>query len=483
MEGGAGWTVISDQQKGLIGAIESLWPEAEHRNCARHIYSNWSKNHKGKVLEKQFWKCVKATSKGDYECELAQLKGISKQAYDDFIRRSPEHFCKSFFKTHSCCDVVDNNMAETFNSFILLSRYKPIVSMLEDIRMALMERNRKNLELVKRFVDGVAPRISQKLEESYEQQQNCECKWNGEDTQSGFEVIHNGVSHAVNIDQKTCSCRSWDLTGIPCCHGMSALLYMRIQPETTLPKWYTLQTYKQTYSNFLKPVPGNTFWVREGEGMVLPPDIVKSKLGGTRRKARRRDPDEVPKNKSKYCRKGLPTKCGNCGEQGHDKRKCPLPKDLSHVQHVESSRSNQNNLTRDVAARVWNRGRKKGGKNRLGRTLDDVPTPSEYVKKIRGHKDTTTATTGAEEGSTSLTWLEASSARRGRARARGRGSGGMSRGRFITPQGVGVYFGDEGEMIYKASTTTPGIIINAPAMLSQMNFSNQSAASSFSQQQ
>ena len=37
---GNGWTVITDQQKGLVPAIHELLPYAEHRCCARHIYSN-----------------------------------------------------------------------------------------------------------------------------------------------------------------------------------------------------------------------------------------------------------------------------------------------------------------------------------------------------------------------------------------------------------------------------------------------------------
>ncbi|XP_057793597.1 uncharacterized protein LOC131010184 [Salvia miltiorrhiza] len=41
---GLGITFISDQQKGLINAIQDLAPFATHRNCARHVYSNWKKN-------------------------------------------------------------------------------------------------------------------------------------------------------------------------------------------------------------------------------------------------------------------------------------------------------------------------------------------------------------------------------------------------------------------------------------------------------
>jgi transposase-like protein len=44
---GDGWVIISDQQKGLIKAVNEIIPEAEHRMCARHIYANWRKKYRG----------------------------------------------------------------------------------------------------------------------------------------------------------------------------------------------------------------------------------------------------------------------------------------------------------------------------------------------------------------------------------------------------------------------------------------------------
>jgi hypothetical protein len=55
---GDGWVIISDQQKGLIKAVNEIIPEAEHRMCARHIYANWRKKHRDKAFQKPFWACA-----------------------------------------------------------------------------------------------------------------------------------------------------------------------------------------------------------------------------------------------------------------------------------------------------------------------------------------------------------------------------------------------------------------------------------------
>ena len=38
---GNGFTIMSDQQKGLLAAIFEVFPMAEKRICARHVYMNF----------------------------------------------------------------------------------------------------------------------------------------------------------------------------------------------------------------------------------------------------------------------------------------------------------------------------------------------------------------------------------------------------------------------------------------------------------
>ena len=38
----AHFTIMSDKQKGLINAVEKVWPYAEHRFCVRHMYQNFT---------------------------------------------------------------------------------------------------------------------------------------------------------------------------------------------------------------------------------------------------------------------------------------------------------------------------------------------------------------------------------------------------------------------------------------------------------
>lgn len=64
---------MSDCQKGLIPTIQELLRNAEHKRCARHIWSNWSINLKEEERRKQFWRCTKASYEVKLKDDLAKL--------------------------------------------------------------------------------------------------------------------------------------------------------------------------------------------------------------------------------------------------------------------------------------------------------------------------------------------------------------------------------------------------------------------------
>ena len=50
----AGLVIHTDACKGLEKAVETVFPEAEHRECTRHLVANFKKHFKGKVFDANF---------------------------------------------------------------------------------------------------------------------------------------------------------------------------------------------------------------------------------------------------------------------------------------------------------------------------------------------------------------------------------------------------------------------------------------------
>ncbi|WVZ93287.1 hypothetical protein U9M48_039281 [Paspalum notatum var. saurae] len=130
---GDGWVVISDQQKGILKAVQTWLPNAEHRNCARHIYANWRKKHKKKEFQKIFWKCAKASCISIFNTARAELAEKTPVGAQDIMNTSPHHWSRAWIKLGANCDSVDNNICESFNKWIVEPRHFPIISMLEAI--------------------------------------------------------------------------------------------------------------------------------------------------------------------------------------------------------------------------------------------------------------------------------------------------------------------------------------------------------------
>ncbi|GKV12293.1 hypothetical protein SLEP1_g23460 [Rubroshorea leprosula] len=173
------FTFISDQQKGLLNAIKELFPDAEHRRCARHVYANFRKDNRGKELQRAFWKCAKATTEVDFIKALGELTNIKQRATAAVLKVHPQFWSKAFFK--------------------------------ED-RGLLLEGHADE-----KFVGDFGPKIWEKIVASREGSKRCRVLWPGG---VGYEVEEEDKGKfIVDMNMKTCTYRCWNMTCIPCKHA------------------------------------------------------------------------------------------------------------------------------------------------------------------------------------------------------------------------------------------------------------------------
>ena len=104
---------------------------------------------------------------------------------------------------------------------ILEARDKPILAMLEWIRVRPMTKQYKKMKGIAKYTGNVCPNIQDKLEklkhESIPFSATLACNFM-------YEVDNGHERHVVDLAKKACSCRIWDLTGLPCKHGISAIV-------------------------------------------------------------------------------------------------------------------------------------------------------------------------------------------------------------------------------------------------------------------
>jgi len=86
--------------------------------------------------------------------------------------------------------------------------------------------------------------------------QCCQVQSNGD---QGYEVVEGEDRHVVNLNRKKCTCRTWDLTGIPCPHAIKAYLHDKQEPLDQLSWWYSREAYMLVYMHKIQPVRGEKF--------------------------------------------------------------------------------------------------------------------------------------------------------------------------------------------------------------------------------
>ena len=316
---------MTDQHKGLDKAIKNLLPMSQHRYCVRHIYANFRKTHSGAELKSRFWEACKCGTPEEFEDVMGELAKIDKAAYGHLMKQKPETWARAYFGKEACSDAVENNMCEAFNGTIIEARCKTLIYMLEDIRLTVMVRMQKRRDAMKLWDDVYCPKTRFTLEKNKKEHRFWSTTYSGNNQ---FEVKNGPHGYVVDLNEKTCSCRLWELNGIPCPHSVSAIYYMKDDPDKYVSDWYKVERIQKSYGFYMKPLNGEKMWKKQPYDKMDPPE--NRRMPGRPKKQRHRESHEADRrNSSEISRRGRQMKCGKCGQYGHNKKTCKGPPSVS----------------------------------------------------------------------------------------------------------------------------------------------------------
>ncbi|KAH0712686.1 hypothetical protein KY289_008645 [Solanum tuberosum] len=326
------WTFMSDKQKGLLEAFELVLPDVSHRFCVRHLHNNFKKaGFCGMALKNALWKAALATTVDRFDASMADLFELDRDAYAWLSTKLPSEWSRSHFSPLPKCDILLNNQCEVFNKFILDARDKPIIKLLETIRHLLMTRINSNREKAEKWNLGdICPTIKKKLTKIMEDAATYIPKksnmWN-------YEVIGpvEGDTWAVDLYNRTCSCRQWELSGIPCKHAISSIWLKNDEVLNYVDDCYKVETYQKIYEVPILPMNGPDLWPKSQNPPLLPPLYLKKTKKGKKQKLRKKEDDESGASRMKLKRKQKSVHCKKCGRPGHNSRTCTPSSDAVEI--------------------------------------------------------------------------------------------------------------------------------------------------------
>lgn len=345
------YTFMSDKQKGLIGAFESVLPGVENRFCVRHLHGNMKRaGYKGKHFKDLLWRAGNSTTISAFNAAMLEIQNVDKKCFEWLQSKSPKEWSKSHFSTFGKCDTLVNNMCEQFNNCLLDARDKPILTMLEWIREYMMCRLQRYIDRAERRWEGrkVCGRIQLLLSNNMKASKDCMPL-----KSSGFlyEVSSfDGSKYAVNLELMTCDCRRWELSGIPCKHAISAIYAEGMDKEDFVSNCYSVDTYNDVYSHAIVPMSGEELWEKTGYIPPLPPAFLKKKKKGRPQREKRFGANESPKRKQrkvntsglqKLPKQSFNVSCVYCHETGHNRLGCPVRKAIENEREAGDPHLNQ----------------------------------------------------------------------------------------------------------------------------------------------
>lgn len=224
--------IMSDRGKGLVAAVDEIYPNAVHGYCCRHLAENVEAHGFSNECKRLFWCAAFAQSEAAFDAVFVKIRAEDPDCYD-YLRNVPAERWATYAFPRPRYGHLTSNIQESVNSSWLKARNQPVLHCLLYIWeyvMNLMYSRQKKQHRTERLTDAAWSYIKEVQEKGRR------------DTVSSstqhlalirpFERFTvsapQGTSHIVNLTDQTCTCIHFQDRKLPCRHACQ--VWSRTQP-------------------------------------------------------------------------------------------------------------------------------------------------------------------------------------------------------------------------------------------------------------
>ncbi|KAL9684346.1 hypothetical protein QQ045_021782 [Rhodiola kirilowii] len=251
-------TFVADFQNGLKEAISNVFGNnCHHAYCLRYLAMKLNKDLKGqfshearRFMNTDFEAAAYASKPNIFEQYVHNIKAISPIAYDWVIESEPKQWANVFFQG-ARYNLMTSNFGQAFYSWVSEANEFPITQLVEVLRSKIMEGIYARRIESAHWMTVLTPAIEERLKKEMSLIETFTVLQSHENT---YEVQGETVEH-VNVDVWDCTCRMWQLTGLPCCHALAVLQCTVRNISEYCSRYFTVESYRLTYAEPVHPVP------------------------------------------------------------------------------------------------------------------------------------------------------------------------------------------------------------------------------------
>ncbi|XP_020191193.1 uncharacterized protein [Aegilops tauschii subsp. strangulata] len=305
-------TFLSNGQKGLDAAVPHVFEDSHHAFCLHHIMEEfrgelrkgpWSQQIRDAMVE-DFTRAAEACSIDEFNASIESIRNISTEAADWIIASKPEHWSDAVF-TGCRYDHFSSNIVDAFNNWIPTKKEGSMVLMIDSLRIKIAEIMEARREACKSWEGPLTPSMDFKAQGEMSKASKLTVLCSSETV---FEVRGSGI-FVVNLANWECTCRRWQLSGLPCMHAVAVFSRIGRSFYDYCSKFFKIESYHMAYSGTILPIPDmDTFDF--SAGATIPPPKPRT---SDKPRRKRFNPNKVTT---------LIRLCSRCKQAGHNKATC-----------------------------------------------------------------------------------------------------------------------------------------------------------------
>ncbi|XP_062208956.1 uncharacterized protein LOC133910651 [Phragmites australis] len=275
------FVIHNDANKGLELAIPKVFNTGvEHRECFKHLLANFKKKFKGAILQNT-WPAAWAYTM-DKHNEYTELVAKDRPDAIQYLQENHKQlWSRSMFLDLSKVEYVNNNLAESFNSWIRKIKDYPLVELLDTLRTMIMVKLANRYKIAINLQGEILPHVIKELnKKSKGLHYTVEFASQYAAQVSGMTKGNKVWRVVVNLLEATCTCRQWQLSGKPCSHTLAVIFSdPSLNLEDFVSVYYSTNFFRATYSGVLPPMTDKSSWHKVDIGFhMLPPILDRGRI-------------------------------------------------------------------------------------------------------------------------------------------------------------------------------------------------------------
>jgi hypothetical protein len=312
-------TILSERKQEVVDAVEYHFPTAFHGFCLRYVSESFRDEFKSPKLLNLFWGAVYALTMVEFGSKVKEMMQV--QDVMPWLQRFPPNLWAVAYFQGVRYGHFSLGITEILYNWSLECHELPIVQTVEHIRHQLTCWFAERHNLAQSYNSVLVPSVEKLISEAISDSQ---CYQVIRANKVEFEIVSSERTNIVDTQERCCSCRRWQVYGIPCAHAAAALLSCGEDPRLYAHECFSIMKYRETYSQTIYPIPDRGQWnnssselqvIGSRADMMLSPPKIRRPPGRPKMKILKIESLKRPKRI---------VQCGRCHLLGHSQKKCSL---------------------------------------------------------------------------------------------------------------------------------------------------------------